>query len=1117
MTNNLKTALENGATRQLTISFPDDQALPDLTEEITEGSASFSRVLSSEDDLTFGATPAQFKFDANGIPDVAGKRIKATWTVAYEDEEEASVWAVPIFNGFVETAGIQPDRETREIVAYDVLKQARDLDVSARLRALFDPTVKAEYKGTYDPTASYSYGDVVLADGVHYRWLVKATDMIMVNDEPELVSDVLEGLTMAQIVSAYGQYVQAITDYDEYQYTTTTLQNVANAVAVALVGWSVENINRAVNRTAVITYNKEIEKMKAGEVLNAFAALTGGFVYVNPSNGRLRYVWLGSETVDFSNNYEAMNSTYSEYATPAIGKVEIVNDAGVIIGTYGSGTSILQVRNPLTYGMTPANAATYAQALHGRVSTYGYVSADLSSIVSFPLTPGTKLTVSTPTGESFQTFALEDSMSGVQMINQTVGAKGKATRTTEDYEPLQDYLNRKNAEEAARALEEAKRAEAQAWTNEVKAAQALEEKSGLYTTKVASPTGGFVYYMHDQETLAESEVLIEISTDAIRFSQDGGRTWTTELKIDGETITNILSAVGVNAEWINAGTLTAMTLEGTRGEIGGWNIQQYALMAEFISAVQNLGYQVVLRAPAQALYERDDVSTNNGTVEIDEETGQIKVVPETSGSCTITIRTNRLKADDEYFINWISNYATGDMLVGWNVKYVWEDGRTYSVNWSSTSRPGTYNVRYYLTAALKQRVEGSFYGKGTLTFTLPSAVAGTEYHFDVSMKIDDETITTWIDDDLPDGFSHDMILAVKDVVKDEIVYALYGSGNSYFNYANVKRIYVGSGEYDEPHVMFDDGDLRLYSGVVVDFDGVYKAYVEDLGYQQARLVLESYFPTVQGYELAINGYMTIPWVLLGGFLAIKDGKAETSADSNGNSVWLEAEDGLYFGRTNSKARVLRDEDDNGTDAIVVDNGASSGNVRMFVKGVLNARQIKTDPDSNGNSVWFENEDGLYFGRGGSKMVMKYDEDDDGNDAIVVESGAGPTTPQIFVRGYLREEESMLVTYSSNVIAGVSVAESPMRSGNVVVWNSSFSQSNWLSTSNEVKIGTITNQTCLPVSEVVAPMITDLTEYGNNAYIRITTSGDVYMRQYYAPQTASGRPSGGDFSVSWLVR
>lgn len=812
MTNDLKTALENGATRQLTISFPDDRSLPALTEEITENSSSFSRVLSSVEDLTFEANPSQFQFEANGIPDVAGKRIKATWNISYEDEQEASVWSFPIFNGFVETADIQPDRASRRIVAYDVIKRARDLDVSARLRALFNPTVKAEYKGTYDPAEvpNYAFGDVVLDEGTYYRWLVKEDDMIMVNDEAEYVVDVLDGLTMSQITSAFGQYVQAITDYDEYQYETTTLQNVVNAVAIALVRWSVENINRAVNRTAVIHHSKEIEKMKAGEVLNAFCMLTGGFVYVNPSNGRLRYVSLGSETVDFSNNYEAMNSTYSEYATPAIGKVEIINDAGVIIGTYGSGTSVLQVRNPLTYGMTPTDAATYAQALHGRVSTYGYVPADVSSIVSFPLTPGTKITLTTPTGESFQTFALEDSMSGVQMINQKLSAKGKATRNAETYEPLQDYINRKNAEEAARALEEAKRAEAQAWTNEVMNARALEQKAGLYTTKVSSPGGGYVYYLHDKEALLESDVLIEISTDAIRFSQDGGRNWTTELKIDGNTITQILSAVGVNAEWINAGTLTAMRLEGTSGEIGGWTIKDVALFGEFVSILDNYGYQVALRAPADVLYERSNVRATNGYARVDEETGQISVTPSQNGDMTVKITTNKLKLLDAWRVKIQSNYATANATVGVAVNWNWYDGLKESTAWSfSSQNVSNFNKRTSLSSSLKERVGISYshvyqrecydYAIFEITILIPNASSEQTYTFDLQMQVDSKPEIAFVGDDLPDGFTHDMVLGLRNSSTDELIAAVYGDGNWY-----IRRASLGD------FIRIEDGSLQTY-------------------------------------------------------------------------------------------------------------------------------------------------------------------------------------------------------------------------------------------------------------------------------------------------------------------
>ncbi len=82
----------------------------------------------------------------------------------------------------------------------------------------------------------------------------------------------------------------------------------------------------------------------------------------------------------------------------------------------------------------------------------------------------------------------------------------------------------------------------------------LDAKSGLYTTKETTGSGD-IWYLHDKPLLADSTKVIKITADAIGFSTDGGTTWNSGLTIDGQMISTILSAQGVNANWIRTGTL----------------------------------------------------------------------------------------------------------------------------------------------------------------------------------------------------------------------------------------------------------------------------------------------------------------------------------------------------------------------------------------------------------------------------------------------------------------------------------------------------------------------------------------------------------------------------------
>lgn len=346
MDSELQTMLENGANRKLTITFPDNPSLADLTDEVEEKSVSFSHILCGDKDLDFGANPSQFQFTAHGIGDISGEHIRAYWTVYLEDESSVEEYGfVYLFDGYVASADIQPDRESRKVVTYDILKKAQDIDVSDWWRSQFQPTTKSEYKGAYKTTKTYSYGDVFLYDGAYYKWLVKPTDYLMVNDEPVLASTVLNGKAMADILSDYQAYVQALTDYDTYEYKNKAVSALYKNLVQSVLGTGYEG-DASINALMTVKYTP-VSGMKASDFLKYYAQISGAFVCVNPETGNLYLQKLGTETVDYSNNYEALKSNYAEYSAPVIGKVQFVGTDGVIYGEYGAGENAYQVQNPL--------------------------------------------------------------------------------------------------------------------------------------------------------------------------------------------------------------------------------------------------------------------------------------------------------------------------------------------------------------------------------------------------------------------------------------------------------------------------------------------------------------------------------------------------------------------------------------------------------------------------------------------------------------------------------------------------------------------------------------------------------------------------------------------------
>nr|DAG53405.1 MAG TPA: tail protein [Caudoviricetes sp.] len=90
----------------------------------------------------------------------------------------------------------------------------------------------------------------------------------------------------------------------------------------------------------------------------------------------------------------------------------------------------------------------------------------------------------------------------------------------------------------------------------------ISNASGMYSTDVEQADGSIIRYLHDKKTLGESLNVIKITSDAIGFSTDGGKTYPYGVTVDGETITRLLYAEGINADYINAGTLLVKDKSG---------------------------------------------------------------------------------------------------------------------------------------------------------------------------------------------------------------------------------------------------------------------------------------------------------------------------------------------------------------------------------------------------------------------------------------------------------------------------------------------------------------------------------------------------------------------------
>ena len=93
-------------------------------------------------------------------------------------------------------------------------------------------------------------------------------------------------------------------------------------------------------------------------------------------------------------------------------------------------------------------------------------------------------------------------------------------------------------------------------------AETLNSSSGLYMTQEPQQDGSIIYYMHNKPTIAESNIIWKLTAEAFAVSIDGGKTYPYGFAVTGELITRLLYAEGINADYIDAGTLIVRDKSG---------------------------------------------------------------------------------------------------------------------------------------------------------------------------------------------------------------------------------------------------------------------------------------------------------------------------------------------------------------------------------------------------------------------------------------------------------------------------------------------------------------------------------------------------------------------------
>ena len=124
------------------------------------------------------------------------------------------------------------------------------------------------------------------------------------------------------------------------------------------------------------------------------------------------------------------------------------------------------------------------------------------------------------------------------------GAETPAQKSTAAYTPSMKILA-----EAGRAT----RASLDSYEAVAKnMAELISNGMGMYFTKEPQADGSNIYYMHDKPTMSASGTIWKVTSQGFLASTDHGVTWAVDAL--GNALYNVITARGLNADWINAGT-----------------------------------------------------------------------------------------------------------------------------------------------------------------------------------------------------------------------------------------------------------------------------------------------------------------------------------------------------------------------------------------------------------------------------------------------------------------------------------------------------------------------------------------------------------------------------------
>lgn len=213
---------------------------------------------------------------------------------------------------------------------------------------------------------------------------------------------------------------------------------------------------------------------------------------------------------------------------------------------YTTGTTEYMVDVSGNPFITSANVSTVINRIAENMVGFYFYSFDVSYISRPYYEAGDLAWIEDyRNGRVYCSFITNLNFTSGQYQESSCGAETPAKKRTASYTPAMKILA--EAGRATRASLDTYEAVAKSMT------ELISLGYGMHFSKEVQSDGSAIYYLHDGATLNESSSVWKLTSNGLVVSHDHGTTWA--IDTNGNALFNVITARGLNADWINAGKI----------------------------------------------------------------------------------------------------------------------------------------------------------------------------------------------------------------------------------------------------------------------------------------------------------------------------------------------------------------------------------------------------------------------------------------------------------------------------------------------------------------------------------------------------------------------------------